>query len=169
MTHFFYSVQHQTATFYLRLFPFVVRMKSEKPKAFMAFSIHESAPGANADVCCVPSFHRLCGIFRQPKVTGIKQFESFSLIEYGGILTFLLSVITSDTNVIIIGKSSQHVCQLVVKYFLSSEDVEIVKMNEICNNRVSLLPSVSLGFILRICVPQIITGDSKRLRSACHE
>lgn len=69
MTHFFYSVQHQTATFYLRLFPFVIRMKSEKPKAFMAFFIHKSAPCADADVCCVPTFHRLCGIFSQPKVS----------------------------------------------------------------------------------------------------
>ena len=143
-------------------------MQREKPEPFAAFPVEKPAPSANAYVSSVPAFDRPGGIFSQPKVSRVKEPEPVALVENRSVFAFFNTVVTSHTDIIIIGQNRKQVQQLAMKHLLRTENVEIVETDEIGDDGASLRPSVSLSRIFRIGVSEVVTGYGESLCSGEH-
>ncbi len=78
---------------------------------------------------------------------------------------FLFAVVASYTDIIITGQCLFHVLQLMDEALLRAENVEIMVLHHLDNDRVTLSPTVSVDGVAAVGVSQIVggNGDGSRL------
>ena len=123
----------------------------------------EHAPGTYPDAGRIPSFARAVRRRRKPEVAALDEVEFVSVVEYGGVLTALLAVITPHADVLIARELRLEVLELMVKAFLRAEDVKAVEANELRHIRVALLPAVARFVIALIVHADVIGGKGESL------
>lgn len=75
-----------------------------------------------------------------------------------------LSVVASDTDIVVVGKLRQHVVQLAVEHLLTSENVEAVEFDQAAHPRTAALPTIAALGVAPIGVADIIGGYGQLLR-----
>ena len=94
------------------------------------------------------------------------------LVEYGGILTPTLAVITTYTYIVVAVERSEHVLQLRIQNLLCAEDVGLFEVDDAANARTTLLPVVSVFSIRLVLIAYIVRTDKKILglkTHCCHD
>ena len=77
---------------------------------------------------------------------------------------FLFAVVASYTDIIIAGQCLFHVLQLMDEALLRAENIEIMVLHHLGNDRVTLSPTVAADRIAAVGVSQIVGGNGDRSR-----
>lgn len=123
--------------------------------------MEESAPGADAHTCGIPSEAGAVGCFGEPEIAAVEQREQVGAVEDCGVFACVFAVVASASDIFITGHCSFEVVELLFEPFLSAENVEIVEEGELCDYRGALLPSVARAVVAVVELADIVCGHVK--------
>ena len=122
------------------------------------YFILQFCPWSNTLTSSIPALGT--GNFRslaQPEIARIQQVETIFLIPECTIFTLFLSIFTTYTDDSVFRQSLFKVFQLIMKYFLRTQYIHIIKTDGICRAVFTVLPVVQA--IFRIVIANIETHD----------
>ena len=82
-------------------------------------------------------------------------FHTVCLIEYRCILSFRHSIITSHSDILIVGQSRKKILQLIMEYLLSAEDIKGLNLQDVAHHRAASRPAIAGGGILGVVISDI--------------
>ena len=78
--------------------------------------------------------------------------------------TFLFAVVATYADIVITGQCFFHVFQLMNKALLCAENIEIMVLHHLGNDRVTLSPTVAADRIATVGISQIVGSNSDESR-----
>ena len=86
----------------------------------------------------------------------VEQGQRASVVEYGGVLSCLLTVITPYTDIVVVVEAVLHVLQLPVEHLLCAENVGMLKVDQVADHLATLRPDIAGYGVFVVAVADIV-------------
>ena len=120
----------------------MVEMRIECIKHLACLLVFQLCPGDNASACSIPSHGTFIGSLRQPEIAIFEQLELVVAIVNRHKLTFLLAIVTTDTDAAVVWEIIVYILQLLNICLLQTEHIRLLFVNHFLGCRLTDVPCV---------------------------
>lgn len=154
--HLAYAADDEFGPLATRHHTHMVHVDIEEEELLSRALIEEFAPGADSHASSVPSQSRSGGSGGEPEMPLVEQGQRASVVEYGGVLSCLLTVITPYTDIVVVVEAVLHVLKLPVEHLLCAEDIGMLKVDQVADHLATLRPDIAGYGVFVVAVADIV-------------
>ena len=166
-THFLYLLQEKACALHSCFLTLMIKVEIEDVEFPLGGLVLQICPCTDAWQGCVPSLGtNHIGSFGEPECAMIDTPYTALLVENGGILALGSTIVTTNTNVVIILQTLAQILQLSVQDFLHGQYIPRFIVGQGCDTGHSLGPCIAHPGITRIGITDIVSTHGNAL--SCH-
>ena len=141
----------------------VVHVEVEEDELLLGAEVEETSPGADADAGGIPSQGGAVWGLVEPEIPAVEQAHAFLFIKDCRIFAVLFAVVAPDADVVVAVEVLQHVANLTVEDFLSTEDFGLFPVEQVAEDLAAARPYFAADAVAVVPVADVVGPDGEFL------